>query len=116
MEKLCSTRCAVSSSLLVEKGRARYRSLNAIPVRFEISSKSSTTGFINRNPFCASNRFGFSFGIARDEWFVSVRSGFGIAEDANPFIDLFLNSSLSVKPAICMAPKKWPMPFPTYAR
>jgi hypothetical protein len=72
--------------------------------------------FINRNPFCASNRFGFSLGIAGDERTVGARGGSGVAEDADPFIDLFLEFVLSMKPSICMAPKKWPIPFPTYAR
>jgi hypothetical protein len=36
----------------------------------------------------------------------------GAGEDLNPVIDLFLNSSLSMKPSILMELKKWPMPLP----
>jgi hypothetical protein len=36
---------------------------------------------------------------------------FGVAEDVNPFVDLFFDLSLSIKPSMWRAPKKWPMPI-----
>jgi hypothetical protein len=60
------------------------------------------------NAFFASNRFGFALRIAGDQRAVDAGRRLGIAEDVNPFVDCFWNSSLSIKPSICWAPKKWP--------
>jgi hypothetical protein len=111
MEKLCSTRCAVSSSLLVEKGRARYRSLNAIPVRFEISNRSSTTGFISGIPSLlriASASLSGSPGISGP---LLPGAGLVLRKIRIHSSSCFLNLSLSMKPSICRAPKKWPIAF-----
>jgi len=51
--------------------------------------------------------------IAGDRRAVSAGCRLGVAEDLNPFVDLFSESSLSMKPSISIAPKKWPMPLPT---
>jgi len=48
----------------------------------------STTGLIAKC-FFASNRLGFSLGIAGDQRTAAVGSGFGAAKNANPFVDLF---------------------------
>jgi hypothetical protein len=42
-----------------------------------------------RNPFLASDRFRFSFGIARNKRAVGAGCRLGFSEDLNPFVDLF---------------------------
>jgi len=64
-----------------------------------------------RNPFFAADRFGFALGIAGDQRAGGAGSRLGVAEDVNPFVDVFLNSSLSMKPSICIAPKRWSIPL-----
>ena len=44
--------------------------------------------FQQRNALLASNRFRFSFRIAGNERVGSAGSGFGVAEDLNPIVDL----------------------------
>jgi hypothetical protein len=53
----------------------------------------------------ASYRLGFSLGIAGNQWAGCAGSGPGAAKHLDPFIDLFFDSSLSMKPSIFSAPK-----------
>ena len=43
-----------------------------------------------RNTFFGPNRLGFSFWIAGYEWAIRARGRFGVSEDMNPLVDLFL--------------------------
>lgn len=82
--------CDVSSSLLVEKRRARYRSLNAIPVRFEISNRSSTTGFIKGIPSLLRIASASLSGSPGEQRTASARSRFG-------FTNCLLELEVSIK-------------------
>ena len=42
-----------------------------------------------RNPFFAADRFGFALGIAGDQRAGGAGSRLGVAEDVNPFVDVF---------------------------
>src|SRR5688572_22616466 len=94
-----------------EKGD--YFTLNSIPVFLDISIKSSTTDLSSGIPSLlriASASLSGSPGISGP---VVPGAGLVLRKTWIQSSICFLNSSLSMKPSICMAPKKWPMPLPT---
>lgn len=75
------------------KEKACYYSLldclKRYPCLFRDIQQIIHDGFEQWNPLFASDRFRFALGVARDERAVGAGSGFGVAEDSNPFVDLF---------------------------